>query len=42
MSYSGDKTKLILAGIGGMVAYAYCGPVGFILVGAILLMASKK
>ena len=40
-NYSGDKTKLVLAGVGGLVAYAYCGPIGLILVGAILLMAKK-
>lgn len=40
-NYSGDTTKLILAGVGSLVAYAYCGPVGLILVGVVLLMAKK-
>lgn len=35
--YTGDSTKLILVGVGSLVAFATLGPIGVILVGVVLL-----
>lgn len=36
--YRSNKTKLILIGVGAMVAYAKFGPMGLIIGGIILLL----
>ena len=38
--YSSDKTKLILIGIGAVIAYAKLGPIGLIIGGCLLLLLS--
>lgn len=35
-----DKTKIILIGIGAMIAYAKFGPIGLIIGGCLLLILS--
>lgn len=38
--YTGDSAKLILVGVGAVVAFATMGPVGVILIGVVLLFVN--
>lgn len=38
-NYTGDSAKLILVGVGAVIAFATLGPIGVILIGVVLLFA---